>query len=102
MRLVTMSEEDIKELCRSVVLATIQEVKPDLLINLNSQTNQFLEPDEKFTISELAIYLGCTKATIHNYKNRGVFPYFQTGRTVFFKKVDVDKALASNRKRGLK
>lgn len=59
-------------------------------------------PDE-LTITELATYLKCTKSTIHAYKNRGVFPYYQTGRTVFFKKSEVDAALeVGNKKKGVK
>lgn len=59
------------------------------------------EPEKQFTISELAAYLKCTKATIHAYKNRQVFPYYQTGRTVYFKKSEVDAALeVGNKKKG--
>lgn len=57
------------------------------------------DDSETFTISELADYLNCTKATIHAYKKRGVFPYYQTGRTVFFKKKEVDQALEVGNKR---
>lgn len=61
------------------------------------------EQSQTFTISELADYLNCTKATIHAYKKRGVFPYYQTGRTVYFKKNEVDEALeVGNKKKGLK
>lgn len=58
---------------------------------------------QTFTIGELADYLNCTKATIHAYKKRGVFPYYQTGRTVYFKKSEVDAALeVRNKKKGFK
>lgn len=52
-----------------------------------------------FTIGELAVYLKCTKKTAQAYKSRGIFPYYQTGRTVFFKKSEVDKALAVGTKK---
>lgn len=58
------------------------------------------EPNQQFNISELATYLKVTKATVHAYKKRGVFPYYQTGRTVYFKKCEVDNALASAKKKG--
>lgn len=58
------------------------------------------EAPQQFTISELAAYLKCTKATIHAYKKRCVFPYYQTGRTIFFKKEEVDKALAIGKMKG--
>jgi excisionase family DNA binding protein len=57
------------------------------------------EKEITFSIPELANYLKCTKATIHAYKKRGIFPYYQTGRTVFFKKSEVDKALAVGTKK---
>ena len=66
--------------------------------DFNSPTPLQSETSEQFTISELADYLKCTKATIHAYKKRGVFPYYQTGRTVFFKKSEVDAALSANKK----
>lgn len=60
-----------------------------------------IEDQQQFTISELADYLKCTKATIHAYKKRGIFKYYQTGRTVFFKKHEIDKALEVGKKKGL-
>lgn len=61
------------------------------------------EQPQTFTISQLADYLNCTKATIHAYKKRGVFSYYQTGRTVYFKKKEVDAALeVRNKKKGIK
>jgi excisionase family DNA binding protein len=57
------------------------------------------EDEVRFSIPGLADYLRCTKATIHAYKKRGVFPYYQTGRTVYFKKCEVDAALSANKKR---
>lgn len=52
------------------------------------------QSETTFTIGELAAYLKCTKKTAQAYKSRGIFPYYQTGRTVFFKKSEVDQALA--------
>lgn len=75
-----------------------------MLLNLKHQEPpQQLKSDENFSIPELASYLKVTKATIHSYKNRKVFPYYQTGRTVFFKKSEVDKALeVAEKKKGVK
>jgi excisionase family DNA binding protein len=58
-----------------------------------------IEVNENLTIKEAAEYLGVTKVTIHRYKNDNVFPYYQTGRTVYFKKAEIDSAL-SNKKKG--
>ena len=73
----------------------------------HSQTHPSLTPQKEpekeilFSIPELATYLKVTKATIHAYKKRGIFKYYQTGRTVLFKKFEVDQALAvSTKKKG--
>lgn len=51
------------------------------------------ESNQKFSISELASYLQVAKSTIHRYKNNRIFPFYQAGRTVFFKKHEVDSAM---------
>ena len=61
------------------------------------------EPNERFDIGGLAEYLKVSKTTIHAYKNRRVFPFYQTGRTVYFLKSEVDAALAVGKnKKGFK
>ena len=52
-----------------------------------------------FSIIELAKYLGVTKSTIFRYKKNRVFPFHQVGRTIYFKKLDVDRALLSGKKK---
>jgi excisionase family DNA binding protein len=52
-----------------------------------------------FNIIELAKYLGVTKSTIFRYKKNQVFPFHQVGRTIYFKKSDVDCALSSSKKK---
>jgi excisionase family DNA binding protein len=54
--------------------------------------------DQKLSLDELAEYLGKDKSTIHRYKKNGVFPAYQAGRTVFFKKSEVDEAMSSQSK----
>ena len=61
-----------------------------------------VEEDEKLSIEGLATYLNCTKATVHAYKKRGVFPFYQTGRTIYFKKAEVDAALANTKRTTIK
>lgn len=57
-----------------------------------------VEIDQNLSISELAEYLKVSTVTIQKYKSRGIFKFYQAGRTVFFKKSEVDLALASDRK----
>mgnify|MGYP003946015673 CR=1 FL=1 len=53
------------------------------------------EQDQNLSYDELSAYLKKNKSTIHRYKKNGVFPYYQAGRTVFFKKSEVDIAMSS-------
>ena len=99
--------------------STIFEANPffalhQRLLNIESQLSTLLdskdeqgyfktietESDEQFDIEGLSKYLNCTKVTIHRYKKKGVFPYYQVGRTVYFKKSEVDRALASKKQKG--
>lgn len=54
------------------------------------------------SIAQLAEYLGVTKATVFKYKREAVFPFYQAGRTVYFKKHEVDQALSFGKKRKAK
>ncbi len=93
----------------NIILSPISLEKFELLIKnsvaaaivLAQSAATTSEVSQQFTISELAIYLKCTKATVHAYKNRNVFPYYQTGRTVYFKKSEVDAALEVRKKKGV-
>lgn len=63
------------------------------------QPQPLQDAEQTFTIKELAAYLKVTVCTIQAYKRKRVFPFYQTGRTVFFKRSEVDAAMASNKKR---
>lgn len=89
-----ISLENLGELIQKNVLVAMSAVKPE--------TTPTPETSERFKIQELADYLKVTKSTIHAYKKRGVFPYYQTGRTVYFKKSEVDAALEVGKKKGAK
>lgn len=84
----------------------------EILIQQNAEILQFLRDlkgtdapftvahaqtseDVNMTMDEAAKYLNKAKTTIQRYKNNGVFPYYQAGRTVFFKKSEVDAAMSS-------
>jgi excisionase family DNA binding protein len=74
--------------------AAIAELK-ELIVNPDKI--QVIEEDRNFSVSALAEYLGCSKITIFKYKKDGVFPFYQAGRTIFFKKSEVDEALSMNK-----
>lgn len=58
--------------------------------------------EEKFSRKQLANYLNVTLPTIDRYRANGVFPVYQTGRTIYFKKSEVDRALLVGNKKGAK
>ncbi len=86
-----ISLENFELLIKKSVIAALALTQP---------TAPPVETSQQFTITELADYLKCTKATVHAYKKRGIFKYYQTGRTVYFKKSEVDTALEVVKKKG--
>lgn len=50
------------------------------------------EPDVTMSPEEVAKYIGCTVQNVHDKKNKGDLPYYRVGRTIYFKKKDVDEA----------
>lgn len=49
----------------------------------------------KFSQEELAAYLGVSRTTVHRYQKNNLFRSYKAGRTVFFKKDEVDAAMCS-------
>lgn len=81
-------------------LSNIEEILLSIKHDNPVITKELDQKEHTFNISELADYLKVSKPTIHAYKNRNIFPFYQTGRTVYFKKSEVDKALSSSKKKG--
>ena len=54
------------------------------IVTLNSTT----AADQELSIEGLMAFLGCSKASVHNYKKRGM-PFYRVGRKVLFKKEEV-------------
>lgn len=50
------------------------------------------EPEITMSPQQAAEYLGCTVSNVHQKKNSGSLPYHQIGKTVFFKKSEIDEA----------
>jgi excisionase family DNA binding protein len=80
-------------------LETIERYLEDLLSYTSSlpqlPDNKDSEEETTFKAEELAKYLGCSRATVLRYKRDGVFPFYQAGRSFYFKKAEVDQALSS-------
>lgn len=61
------------------------------------------EGEIQFDIVGLAKYLNCSPQTIHNLKKAGEIPFYRLGRTVYFKKCEIDDiARVSKIKKGVK
>jgi excisionase family DNA binding protein len=84
-------------------LANIERCLAQLMSAVLDKPQQLLvdrvEEETRLTIAELAEYLNRDKSTIIRYKKHSVFPFYQAGRTVYFKKHEVDEALSSSKKR---
>lgn len=57
------------------------------------------EPEQTFTIPQLAEYLNKSVSAVRGYKRNGKIPYYQTGKAIYFKKSEVDTALKINQHR---
>ena len=88
---IILSPINLKDLVAEIASEVTGRIYRDL--NL-SALNPAPEADERLTRIQLAVYLKCTLPTVDRYRSRGVFPYYQTGRTIYFKKSEVDNALA--------
>lgn len=54
------------------------------------------QPDVTMSAEEVAKYIGCTKQNVHKKKDAGQLPFHKVGRTVYFKKSEVDAASKVN------
>ncbi len=71
-----------------------------MVININNPQvtlPEVIDKNEVMTISDLAKFLKCTKATIHAHRRSGKIPKpFQVGRKVVWRKVDILGYLSKN------
>ena len=82
----------LKELVSEIASEVTGRIYRDLNLCANLEAKKE-EPEEKYSRSQLANYLNVTLPTIDRYRANGVFPVYQTGRTIYFKKSEVDRAL---------
>jgi len=57
-----------------------------------------IDPQEKLSQTKAAEYLGITVATLINWKKKGLIPYYQADKSVFFIKTELLEALRKNPK----
>lgn len=63
-------------------------------INLNTE---ILPQKDVMVIDELSAYLDLSKSYIYKLTSSNSIPYYKRGKRVYFKKVDIDKWVFSNR-----
>lgn len=71
-------------LTKALVDEALKEKEKQRLESTESEKNK----DEHFSIRELAVFLRCSKVSIHNYKKKGM-PFYRIGRKILFKKQEV-------------
>lgn len=94
--LTSLTTPEVKQMFRDELVKFFTDFKTPILNETSS------EQDQNLSIEELAKYLKVSISTANRYKKRGVVPFFQTGRTVYFKKSLVDAALAVGNSKGIK
>jgi hypothetical protein len=75
--LYTLTVDEFTSLIKATVLQILKDQEKE-----NKKEN---EQEVYFDISELASFLHCTKATIHNYKKNGL-PFYKVRRKLIFQK----------------
>lgn len=75
------------------------EIEKLLQSLLNSPKEQEAEKDQKLTRKEAAEYLNVTLPTLDRYRRENRLPSYQTGRTIYFKRNEIDNALSINPKK---
>lgn len=49
------------------------------------------------TTRDAAQYLGTKTAFLHNLRKEGKLHYYKIGKTIFFRKADIDRLISQNR-----
>jgi len=99
-------------------LSSLEKDKPLYALNVGEfeqlmaelmQANQIQSPEripvftevvsDQMNISECAKYLNVSESTLHRYKNNRAIPFYKVGRTVYFKRSEVDAAINSEQKK---
>jgi len=86
--LIITTPEQLREIIENAVRSTMQTVP---------QIPSHAEPEKNlYSISDLADFIGCSVATAMRLKKSGRIRFYQTGRKVIFKTVEVLEDLKKN------
>lgn len=65
--------------------------KIDILISICNQRSQSENDNQWLDLKEVAQLLHVSERTILRYRERRLFPYYQIGKNVLFKKKEIEK-----------
>ncbi len=81
---------------QALIDAISEQVTTKILSVVCKQNESSFNKEDRLTRKQAASYLNVTLPTLDRYKNEGRIPFYQTGRTIYFKKSKIDEALAVN------
>ena len=70
-----------------------KEVESNLQCNRKEETGLSLLNKKWLTGDEVCHILGISKRTLQNYRDQRRIPFYQTGRKIYFKSIEVDDFL---------
>src|ERR1700740_540911 len=81
--LYTLTIGEFMTLAKNIVNEVLSEKEKD-----KEELENERSKEEHFNIIELALFLKCSKVSVHQYKKRGL-PFYRIGRKILFKKTEV-------------
>jgi len=91
-----------------LISLSIEELKTLIADSLSTglQTYHSTEPEKQeeplLKIEDICSLFNVSKVTIHDWKRKGILPFYRISRKIYFKKNEVIDALTKAGKRGLK
>lgn len=93
MEVMLVNKQELKELIDSSINDALSKIQ-------ENQTKNEIHPASLiYGIKGLASFLGVTQPTAQKWKNDGVFPFIQRGRTIIFKSEEVLAGLSKKKSR---
>lgn len=91
---ISISTDELKHLISSAVSEAIKQ-------EINIPEAPTIKEDELIKTKELAELLSVSSVTIHNWKIKGLLPFYRISNKVYFKKNEVLEALKKGRIRNV-
>lgn len=96
-KIISLLKELISEIVKETIKETVNEVVNISLQQISIQESRKQENSLIYGIKGLARFLGVTEPTAQKWKNDGIFPFVQRGRTIIFKSEEVLAGMAKRK-----